>query len=338
MRFILFLFFNRQQHVFGDLIPSFLLGLRFDVRMVCVLMLLMLVLGSIHPLNPFHSKAARTGWNIFFGILVFGLVLFYFIDFAHYAYLTQRLNASVLNYLEDAGISMSMVWQSYPVIKLLFALLLISLLILWIRKIIFRRMESSQSVKTIGKRIAWFAILFILFGLGIFGRINQYPLRWSDAFQLGDDYKAQLALNPFESFLNTLKYRHSGYDIKKVRQYYPLLAAYYNFPVAGPDSLQFKRYIKPKDTLASKPNVVLVICESFSAYKSSAFGNGLNTTPFFDQLCKKGIFFNRCFTPTYGTARTLLLWISTASLMISMGMKNFISLVEVHPGLISGDY
>jgi phosphoglycerol transferase MdoB-like AlkP superfamily enzyme len=33
------------------------------------------------------------------------------------------------------------------------------------------------------------------------------------------------------------------------------------------------------------------------------WGNPLNTTPFFDSLCGKGIFFDRCFTPSYGTAR-----------------------------------
>jgi phosphoglycerol transferase MdoB-like AlkP superfamily enzyme len=55
--------------------------------------------------------------------------------------------------------------------------------------------------------------------------------------------------------------------------------------------------------LTSRPNVVLVICESFSAYKSSMWGNPLNTTPFFDSLCRTGFFFDHCFTPSYGTAR-----------------------------------
>lgn len=32
-------------------------------------------------------------------------------------------------------------------------------------------------------------------------------------------------------------------------------------------------------------------------------GNPLNTTPYFKQLCDSGIFFDRCFTPTFGTAR-----------------------------------
>src|SRR4030095_10454985 len=72
MRICLFLFFNRQSHSFGDLIPSFFLGLRFDLRMVCVLMLLMLVPGSIPPFSPFRSRTTKLCWNIFFGLVVFG--------------------------------------------------------------------------------------------------------------------------------------------------------------------------------------------------------------------------------------------------------------------------
>jgi phosphoglycerol transferase MdoB-like AlkP superfamily enzyme len=33
------------------------------------------------------------------------------------------------------------------------------------------------------------------------------------------------------------------------------------------------------------------------------WGNPLNTTPYFDSLCKKGIFFKNCFSAAYGTAR-----------------------------------
>ncbi|GAC1381267.1 MAG: hypothetical protein NVSMB45_05790 [Ginsengibacter sp.] len=33
------------------------------------------------------------------------------------------------------------------------------------------------------------------------------------------------------------------------------------------------------------------------------YGNPLNTTPYFNELCKQGLFFDRCFTPAYGTAR-----------------------------------
>jgi phosphoglycerol transferase MdoB-like AlkP superfamily enzyme len=40
-------------------------------------------------------------------------------------------------------------------------------------------------------------------------------------------------------------------------------------------------------------------------YKSSMSGNPLNATPFFNSLTKGGIFFERCFTPHFSTARAL---------------------------------
>jgi len=55
--------------------------------------------------------------------------------------------------------------------------------------------------------------------------------------------------------------------------------------VENPDSiaLRYERKIVA-DSMpqigSQQPNVVLVICESFSAYKSSMYGNPLNTTPF----------------------------------------------------------
>ncbi len=236
------------------------------------------------------------------GILFFTIILVYTIDFAHYAYLSQRLNASVLTYLEDAAISTAMVWQSYPVIWILLGLAVGTYLVIYIMKAFHRRLEKPSPKSSRIKVTSWYVLVCVLLLVSIFGRLNQYPLRWSDAFELGDDYKAQLALNPFESFFNTLRYRHSNYDANKLRAGFPLLSKYFNLN-QGNDSLNFRRYIVPADTQTIKPNVVIVLCESFSAYKSSMWGNPLNTTPFFDSLSKSGIFFDNCFSPTYGTAR-----------------------------------
>ena len=310
MRLALFLFFNRQSHTLSDVFSSFALGLRFDLRIVSIIMLIMLVLGSIRFLSPFRSRVNKKIWNILVGLTAFVIVLFYLLDFAHYAYLSQRLNASVMNYLDDAAISMSMVWQSYPVIWIVLGLALATFLIVFVRNYFMSRIgergvrSEERGVRSkMFVRIGWFLFFFFAFSFFIFGRFNQYPLRWSDAFQLGDDYKAQLALNPFESFFNTMRYRHSKYDEKKVAEYYPFLSKYYDFDTTTGKALNFSRRIHPADTFAVKPNVVLVICESFSAYKSSMHGNPLDATPFFNQMVKNGVYFDHCFTPTYGTAR-----------------------------------
>lgn len=301
-----FIFTFKSGFHFSSLLPSLLLGIRFDLRIVCLACMLFFLLGSIKFLHPIQTKAGSslsfTLWAVFSLVFCF----FYVVDFAHYSYLFQRLNASVLNYLEDAGISMSMVWQSYPVIWIIAAIVTGTFLLLAMVKLIYNYILSKPITSNKASRMSWGLVFFILLSLGIFGRAGQYPLRWSDAFALGSDYKAQVALNPFQSFFSSLDYRHATFDIKKVKEHYAYMSAYLG--VDHPDSatLNFERIVtgSPKEFDSSrKPNVVVVICESFSAYKSSMVGNPLNTTPFFNQMVQEGIYFDRCFSPSYGTAR-----------------------------------
>lgn len=302
MRLGFYFYFNRQGQGMADLWPSFVLGFRFDLRAAALTVLIFWTLGAFRWLDPFRTDTSRKIWRVVYYLLGFILTLYYVVDFAHYAYLSQRLNATVLNYLEDAGISSEMVWQSYPVFRLMLLLLGLP----WLLMVVFMRgYKFSRALPpTPGtwKQYLFNAGCFLLLAFTVFGRFNQYPLRWSDAFALGNDYKANLALTPFESFLNTLKFRSKNFDEKKVAQYRKELAGYYNWDTTQPRSYARLENLG-QTTTGKQPNIVLVICESFSGYKSSVYGNPLKTTPFFDSLSQQGLFFERCFTPTYGTAR-----------------------------------
>lgn len=299
-RIIFYLKYNPAGKAFSG--SAFLMGFRFDARIACIIGLAIMLLTFIPFLNPFKNAGAKKFWNFLLPLAFTLLVLFYFIDFYHFDYLHQRLNASVLNYLQDAGISWQMMWQTYPLLRVTIAIIVLAV----VARFIFKRLLSYYLQKdSFYKRrgIVFYFILFFLLGGFIFGKIGQFPLRWSDAFTLSDDFKANLALNPFQSFFSTLSFRNSTYDIKKVKDDYALISGY--LEVQQPDSTQlnYERKYAVADSGGNKPNVVLVICESFSAYKSSMYNNPLNTTPYFNELCNKGIFFNRCFTPAYGTAR-----------------------------------
>lgn len=282
---------------------AFILGLRYDARLVSVLGLAMLILCAIPPLNPFKRPGAKKLWTVLLSIVFIACLFFYGADFYHYDYLHQRLNASVLNYLQDAGISASMMWETYPLIKITLLFIVLVLLFSWFQS---RQIKEFQQKKA-GSRNKMNTVFYVLFvlilGAFTFGKLGQYPLRWSDAFVFSDDFKSSTALNPFQSFLSTLSFKNSGYDIKKVKESYPLMAKYLD--VKNPDSikLNYERTFSFADTPVIRPNVVVVICESFSAYKSSMYGNKLNTTPYFNELCNNGVFFQRCFTPAFGTAR-----------------------------------
>jgi phosphoglycerol transferase MdoB-like AlkP superfamily enzyme len=279
---------------------AFLLGLRYDGRYAAAIGLFILLCCTIRFFNPFVRNGAARFWNFFLPLLLLVLFFVYVTDFFHYDYLHQRLNASILNYAEDVAISGTMVLQTYPIGKVMIvAVVLLVLTIIGFRALLHHFMVQPDS----GRRgIGAYLFFVVLLGAMAYGKLGQFPLRWSDAFLLSDDYKAQLALNPMQSFLSTLNFRRSKPNLQKVKDYYPVMRQYLGINTADSSTLSFTRIVTPAGT-PRRLNVVLVICESFSVYKSTMAGNPLNATPFFDSLCRQGVFFDRCFTPAYGTAR-----------------------------------
>lgn len=300
-RFLFFFAFRPE----GRPLPgsAFILGLRYDLRVAGIVALVMWLLTMVRIFNPFLNKLAAKIWIVVLS-LAFGVwLIFYTTDFYHYDYLHARLNGSVLNFLADAQTSFQMMQQSYPVFGGL-ALLVLAMW-LWVRWMKFGLHRATQW-KVIGKkrhRLVLHTTFFVLIAIAIFGRVGQFPLRWSDAYRFGDEFKAAVALNPFQSFASTLKFRNSGFNEAEVKKYYPDVAKYLRVPVTDSSSLSYMRMVNFTDTAIVKPNVVLVICESYSAYKSSMYGNPLDPSPYFDSLSKHGLFYPRCFTPATGTAR-----------------------------------
>jgi phosphoglycerol transferase MdoB-like AlkP superfamily enzyme len=138
----------------------------------------------------------------------------------------------------------------------------------------------------------------------LYGIFSFTPLKWSEAFKLNNNFKSYLALNPLQNFFSTLWFRIPSYEKENAKQYYPVIADFLSLDEMNKTSGTYLRVAEPvSNSLESKPNVVLVICESFSMYKSSMSGNPLNPTPYFDKLRHEGIFFDRCFSATFGTAR-----------------------------------
>ncbi|HEV2831960.1 MAG TPA: hypothetical protein VGW31_08260, partial [Hanamia sp.] len=241
MRFVFFFTYSPLGYSFSNNFKAFLLGLNFDIRIVCGIVLFPFLIGNLYlrfnekkrhspasiarllvtiivmvlliifmkkghmptsslmymgvlfalilvwlwatkNCNPFENAVSRKIFKIYFLLITISLVFIYAIDFQHYDYLHQRLNASVMNYTADAKISMNMVWETYPVITLLILIiistfLLYGLIILW-----FKKIKSSVYGGNIMAKVIMGTVFTLVLGIGIFGRINQYPLRWSDAF------------------------------------------------------------------------------------------------------------------------------------------------------------
>ena len=77
-------------------------------------------------------------------------------------------------------------------------------------------------------------------------------------------------------FFSTLSFKKFGYDKVKLKQYYPLMAAYLG--VEKPTAIVSTWRLPAFDTFTRKPNIVLVICK-LQCLQNNMVGNGLNTTP-----------------------------------------------------------
>lgn len=298
MRLLTFVTFRPSDTSFADVIPSFLLGIRYDFRWVCIILTPLLIIGSFPRFSPFLAKRNKQIWIAYLAIVSCLLLFFFGADFGHFDYVDTRLNASALNFIEDFAISMRMLWQSYPMFWIFIGLSLTGYLLYRALHRSHKRVDYTKEVAFKPARTIWLTSLFVI---GICAYNPARPLKWSDAFKLGDNFKANLALNPLQNFFATLKFREPFVDDGRAKLQFDVMKKTLGLPADAP-VLNFQR----KAVFEKKPlqmNVVLVLMESFSMYKSSTGGNELNTTPYFQQLSKEGLFFERCFSPHFGTAR-----------------------------------
>lgn len=289
---------------FSDMVPSFLLGVRYDLRWIAII-LLPLVLVSLFPkFSPFYSAKNKKWWTWYLAIITFITFFFFAADFGCFSYNRTRIGASALNFVEDANISMEMLWQTYPMFWMLLGLVVAVLFFRWM----YRRSHWSVIAKTDGLGIPharkWFVTAAAILIVFIYGSVALSPLKWKNAFAFRDNFKSYLALNPLQNFFATLQFRKPQYNENKARESFQVMTEWMGLKNTG--DFTYRRSSFPSgNTIESRPNIVLVMCESFSMYKSSMSGNQLDATPYFNSLTEKGIFFNRCFTPHFSTARGL---------------------------------
>ncbi len=287
-----------------DLVPSFWLGLKYDLRWIAIILLPIAVLSLFPKLSPFGSERGKKLWTFYLGLVTLLVLFFYGADFGQFAYINARLNADALIFAEDPRESLQMVWQSYPVVWILIGLIGAVIMMTWM----FRKMHVDVAEKNINihkftYRRRWHAAALLLLGWFVYGFFTLKPLDIFRAFSLNDEFKSNLALNPMQNFFTTLQYRNPDHNTKAA-EYYKDMAAFLQIQQPASSSNPYSRLIHPgSKAFESQPNVILVLCESFSMYKSSMSGNPLNSTPYFNQMCNEGIFFERCFTPSFGTAR-----------------------------------
>ncbi|UCE88570.1 MAG: sulfatase-like hydrolase/transferase [Pseudomonadota bacterium] len=281
------------------------LGLKFDLRLLLLVMLPVLLLGWMRPLSPFGPAAARWLWIGYLTLAVSGIMLVYAVDFGHYAYLHRSLDATALRFLENPLISAQMVWETYPVLWGVLALVLFAALHGWLLQRLVQHLAAAPA-PTLRRwqkaMVAPLSLVVVLFGM--YGQVSWYPLRWSNAFFSTHAFAPAVTVNPVLYFVSTLKNRDVSFDRAAATEYYADMVEYLGIDRPNAAQLDYSREIVT-DRPARQPNVVIVLLESFASFKTGLYGNPLNPTPNLDAIARAGVYFENFFTPSTGTARSV---------------------------------
>ena len=299
----------------ATLFETLYIGVKFDLRLAILLSLPVFLLTWIPRYNVSRSVALRRLARIYIAAALLVTLLFYIIDFGHYAYLGTRLNSTVMRFFDDLSISANMMWESYPVVRVALAWLLTVTVAYWLVMMLERKtLDREPQPVTKLQAVAGTAIVVLLVLGGLLGRFadinieNPVPLRWNHAFFSGNESVSALGINPVLFFYDTFEQREPRYDMEQVRHYYPMIADYLNVTdrdetrlnydrsiSAGPQKLQFER----------PPNIVLIMLESLGASRLSVHDNPLNTSPNLDMMARDGWFFRNFYVPVSGTSKTV---------------------------------
>jgi phosphoglycerol transferase MdoB-like AlkP superfamily enzyme len=307
-RLIFLAYFSKEMNAANSpyLMKALYLGFKFDLRLSMIL-LLPAILVINFPLKT-HSKIRVVN---FFYTALFGLTTFLYItDAGYFAYLKQRLNATVIQFLKNPMISFEMVRETYPwPLFLLFIAALTVAAYFALSRLVTPMLETWHSGTKKDKFLS-FTTFFLVFALGIYGSLKWYPLRWSEAFISPDPFISNLSLNPILYVSDTYSFKTVDYEEQKVREAYPVVAEFLGIDKDSKDydpaHLNFIRSFPANpDRMKEHPNVVVIIMESLGYYKTGMGGSKVNPTPNLDKFASESLLFSKFYTPTVATARSV---------------------------------
>src|SRR5437867_3038554 len=85
-RLVTYFVFRQEDISFGDLLPSFFLGFRYDLRWIAIIFLPIILLSLVPRLSPFYSAGNKKWWALYLAIMTFLVFFFFAADFGNFSY------------------------------------------------------------------------------------------------------------------------------------------------------------------------------------------------------------------------------------------------------------
>ena len=235
--------------------------------------------------------------RIYYLVIAFALALAFVSDTSLYPFWGFKLNASVLQYLEQPeGITASVSWW-YLLLRFLF----IVAATLVIGKLYSYLLPQKNGNKRITETIVYVAMMPMMV-IGIRGGLGESTTNIGQVYFSQNQFLNHSAVNPVFSFLSSFGHTNDeveGYDFFDAAECGKILEGAYTTESIGSDTL----------LNTTRPNVVVILLESCGAVFTE-LGGRTDITPNMNRLAKEGVYFTRCYANSWRTDRGTLCTLS----------------------------
>ena len=291
---VLFYFYNKNIIVidsFSEFFNLCLIGLTFDTSAILYVNSLFILISLIpikHNSRPIFQKGM---FVLYFSTNITAYVTNY-VDFIYYKFSQSRLTTTVFDLLENETNKLDLMSSFIVDYWHVFLIFIISV-VLWIylyNSITFKSNESPKNFKYYGFSLFWSLIIIFISIVGMRGGLGNAtrPINMVDAHRfVKKGIHADFVLNSPFCLIRTYK---KNYFKKK------------KFLIDSEINSILNPRKKLNDSIYSKPNVVLIIMESFGREYIGAFNknneikNYVSYTPFLDSLANKSLIFTNAFS------------------------------------------
>lgn len=304
LRLVLWGRFGLSSGVSLGQLPAILsLGLINDLAALVYITFPAALYVALMPHKWFTSATNRRLLMFALFAATFGLLYLFASEYFFFEEFDSRFNLVAVDYLIYPTEVLVNIWETYPVLKILLATFVLSIVIIkgiWplIRQTLSHTAKLRQRAKLLVVHLV--LLMAVYFGLSV-DTLSVFSNQVSN----------QLTANGISSFFHAFRTNEIRYDayyrmIDSQRAYAIMQEHLKNsggqFTANKPDSLE---RTFPAKTGLGKMNVVVVVEESLGSEFVSALGDKRGLTPNLDRLSKEGLFFTNMYASGTRTVRGL---------------------------------
>ncbi|TGN20211.1 LTA synthase family protein [Leptospira idonii] len=279
-----------------EILSALVLGLRFDISTISMLLGLFAVLASLPFLNRY--KTYRFIWGYVPILLSLWMISHLVADIIYFENANKHIGYEGFVFLgKDLGVLLKSAFEqnaSLSIGTILFLIVFLPLSTwLFLKYNPFHYEPKSISSES----ITCFAVL-VLAVLGVRGGLQESPIRATNAIVSGNNFVNNLALNGvFTSIMDVKSQSIPNFLKMDPKQYVEIVRDEISYEGAEFVSEKYPLLREQKETnQGTPPNVILILLENWTGEFISPISNGLvdgkEVAPYFNRLLKKGRFFD----------------------------------------------